>query len=146
MTKYLEYSLDKFIFKVATDRVYHTAGVWAKEYDGLIRLGLSDFLQQRSGDVAFVTVIEAGSNLSVGDDFADIETIKVDISLPKPVDGTLDSVNQSLELEPEIINEDPYGNGWLAAINATDWPRDRAKLMDPQAFFEQMKSEAEKEV
>ena len=64
MTKILETTVDKFIFRVETDRYYNSEGVWAKEEDGRIRIGLSDFVQQRSGDVAFAEVKPVGTKPS----------------------------------------------------------------------------------
>jgi glycine cleavage system H protein len=146
MAEFLEYTLDKFTFRVATDRYYNTDGVWAKEENGHVRIGLSDFLQQSSGDIAFADVAEVGTSLNVGDEVATIETIKVDISLPSPVAGTLIEPNPNMELEPEIINQDPYDEGWLAIVQAADWSADRARLLDPQAYYEHMKREAEQEI
>jgi glycine cleavage system H protein len=145
VSEYLEYTLDKFTFRVATDRYYNADGVWAKEKDSLIAIGLSDFLQQRSGDIAFADVAESGTRLDLGDEVASIETIKVNISLPSPVSGTVIETNPAMEMEPEIINEDPYGDGWLAIIKADDWLAGQAKLLNPQAYFEHMVAEAEEE-
>ena len=145
MSEFLEYTLDKFTFRVATDRYYNADGVWAKEDNGRFSIGLSDFLQQRSGDIAFADIVEPGSELSFGEEVASIETIKVDISLPSPITGTVIETNPVMEMEPEVINEDPYGGGWLAIIEVADWPADQAQLLDPQAYFEHMVAEAEEE-
>ena len=144
MVDYLEFTLDKFTFKVATDRYYHPDGVWAKEVDGRVTIGLSDFLQQRSGDIAFAEVAEAGTTLAAGDEVANIETIKVDISLPAPVSGTVVAVNPRLELEAEVINQAPYGEGWLAVIEAANWAADCAQLLSPDAYLVQMQAEDQK--
>ena len=145
VSEYLEYALDKFTFRVATDRYYSAYGVWAKKENEAITIGLSDFLQQRSGDIAFAEVKETGTELGYGDEVADLETIKVDISLPSPVSGIIVEVNPAMETEPEVINEDPYGQGWLAVIEAADWPADQTQLLDPRAYFEHMKTEAKEE-
>ncbi|MCB9420310.1 MAG: glycine cleavage system protein H [Ardenticatenaceae bacterium] len=145
MAELLEYTLDKFTFKVATDRFYNPEGVWAKADGSRITVGVSDFFQQHNGDVAFAEVWEAGTAVSPDDEFATIETIKVDIELPCPISGTIVAVNENLELEAEVINQDPYGEGWLAAIEAADWAADRAKLMTPEVYFEYMKVQAQKE-
>jgi glycine cleavage system H protein len=145
VSEYLEYTLDKFTFRVATDRYYNADGVWAKEEDDQVAVGLSDFLQQRSGDIAFADVAESGTRLDLGDEVASIETIKVNISLPSPVSGTVIETNPAMEMEPEVINEDPFGDGWLAIIKAADWLADQAQLLDPQAYFEHMVAEAEEE-
>jgi glycine cleavage system H protein len=145
MPDFLEFTVDKFIFQVATDRLYTTAGVWARSEGSLVRIGVSDFLQQRSGDVAFAEVKPARTRLDYDDEVAVIETIKVDISLGSPVSGTIMEINPALETAPEVINQDPYGGGWLALLDATDWEIDRARLLDPQAYFEKIKQLAEEE-
>jgi len=146
MTEFLETTLDKFIFKVATDRYYSSEGLWALSDGNRIRIGLSDFLQQRSGDVAFAEVKPIGTALAVGDEVATIETIKVNVILSSPVNGKVVEMNQAMETAPEAINQDPYGEGWLAVIEATDWEGDRAALLDPQAYFTLMKGQAGEEV
>ena len=142
MSKFLETTVDKFTFKVAMDRFYTSEGVWAKEENGLIRIGLSDFVQQRSGDVAFAEIKPAGTVLAVGDEMAVIETIKVNITYTAPVNGKIIEVNPVMNDAPEAINQDPYGSGWLAVMEATDWVAERARLLDPQAYFNIMKGQA----
>jgi glycine cleavage system H protein len=145
MLDFLEIMVDKFTFKVATDRSYSSEGVWAKEENGRVRIGLSDFVQQRSGDVAFADVKPAGSTLATGDEVAVIETIKVNIAFASPVNGNIVEVNPAMNDAPEAINQDPYGTGWLAVLEIADWEAERAKLLDPQAYFVIMKSQAEEE-
>jgi glycine cleavage system H protein len=145
MTDYLETTVDKFIFRVATDRYYSAEGLWAKPEGDLVRIGLSDFLQQRNGDVAFAELKEVGAELTPEDEIAVIETIKVDISFTSPVKGKIIEVNPLMDDRPERINQDPYGEGWLALIQAADWDSDRARLLDPQKYFEKMKVEAVQE-
>ena len=145
MPEYLETTVDKFIFRVATDRYYNDEGIWAQAEGKRVRVGLSDFLQQRSGDVAFAEVKPEGTALSAGDEIALIETIKVNVSLPSPVGGKIVEVNPAMEIAPEAINQDPYGEGWLAVIEAPDWEADRARLLDPEAYFRLMKGQAEEE-
>ncbi len=145
MSEVLETTIDKFTFKVAVDRFYNEEGVWAKEEDGRVRIGLSDFVQQRSGDVAFAEIKPAGTNLRAGDEVAVIETIKVNITYTSPVNGRIIEVNPMMNNAAEVINQDPYGAGWLAIIEVAEWDADRLKLLDPQAYFKIMKSQAEAE-
>jgi len=79
MPEFLETTVDKFTFKVATSRLYAQGRLWIKPEDGLARIGLSDYLQQTSGDVAFADVEPEGTALTPGDDLASVETIKVDL-------------------------------------------------------------------
>jgi glycine cleavage system H protein len=145
MPEFLETTVDKFIFRVATDRLYNGEGVWAQAEGNRVRIGLSDFLQQRSGDIAFAEVKPVATELAFGDEVAVIETIKVDIALSSPVAGIVVEVNPDMEIAPEAINQDPYGKGWLAVIQASNWDADRALLLDPPAYFAKMKVEAEEE-
>jgi glycine cleavage system H protein len=145
MTEFLETTVDKFTFKVATDRRYTAEGLWALLEDGRARVGLTDFLQQHSGDVAFAEVKPSGTVLNAGDEIGTIETIKVDIVLSSPVSGTVVEANPALADAPEVINQDPYG-AWLALVELTDWAADQANLLSPEAYFEQMKRQAEEEV
>ena len=143
--EYLEFTLDKFTFKVATDRLYHPDGLWAKADGNRITIGLSDFRQQTSGDIVFAEVAEVGASLAVGDEVAHIETIKIDISLPCPFSGVVMEVNPRLEMQAEIINQEPYEAGWLAVLEAVNWEADRASLLEPDAYFVHMRAEAEEE-
>jgi glycine cleavage system H protein len=145
MTEFLKTTVDKFIFKVATDRFYSSEGLWALEEGNHIRIGLSDFLQQRSGDVAFAEIKPVDTVLVAGDDVAMIETIKVNISLTAPVNGKVVKVNPAMNDAPEAINQDPYGKGWLAIIEATKWEVDKVTLLKPQTYFKLMKGQAEEE-
>jgi len=146
MPEFLEMTVDKFIFRVATDRYYSGEGVWAQAEGNRVRIGLSDFLQQRSGDIAFVEVKPEGTVLAFGDNVAMIETIKVAIDLHSPVVGRVIEVNPAMETTPEVINQDPYGEGWLTVIEAEDWESDRARLLDSQAYFALVQEQAEEEM
>jgi glycine cleavage system H protein len=150
MPEYLEAIVDKFTFRVAADRLYGSDGVWVfwvqPQQEGQVRVGVTDYLQQHNGDVAFVSVKAPGTRLQTGDEFADIETMKVTISLASPVAGTIVEINKALELTPEIVNQDPYGSGWLALIETTNWETDRGKLLDPQAYLTAMRTQAEEEL
>ena len=145
MTEFLEFTVDKFTFKIAMDRLYNTEGLWAKPEENHIRIGLSDFIQQHNGDVAFAEVKAAGTEIIFDEEIATIETIKVNISLPSPVTGKIVEVNPTMSTAPEAINQDPYGTGWLALVQTVDWEADKARLLDPHAYFAKMKKEAEQE-
>lgn len=146
MADILEFTLDKFTFEVPTDRYYSEEGLWVRpEGDARVRIGLSDFVQQRSGDVAFARIRSPGTTLEVGDEVTVIETIKVDIYFDSPVAGEIVEVNPEMDTAPEAINQDPYGDGWLAIIEAEDWEADRERLLDAEAYFERMKADAEEE-
>jgi glycine cleavage system H protein len=145
MINYMELKIDKFIFRVAEDRLYTPFGIWVLEEGDLVRIGLSDFLQQRSGDIAFVEIKLPGTQLAPGDEFGAIETIKVNISLDSPLTGQVVETNPAIESTPELINQEPYGSGWVALIKPERWTAEKAGLLDPQAYFSRIKHEAEME-
>ena len=142
----LELSVDKFTFRVPEGLCFNDTGVWVKWEGNTARLGLSDFAQQRSGDMAFVEVKPIGTLLEPGDEFASIETIKVNISLPSPVTGKIVQVNPALQDAPELINQTPYDKGWLAVVELTNRENDKAKLLDAEAYYAAIKRQAEDEV
>ena len=122
MPEFLQITIDKFIFRVATDRLYSPHGVWMLETGGgRVRVGVSDYVQQRNGDVAFVHSRPKGTSLAQGDELAELETIKATVDVISPLAGTIVEVNAALDLNPENVNQDPYGKGWLAVIEAADW-------------------------
>jgi glycine cleavage system H protein len=144
--EFLEIIVDKFTFKVATDHFYSREGVWALAEGNRVRIGLSDYLQQRSGDIAFAEIKPVGTVLANGEEVASIETIKVTVALGSPINGTVSEVNPVMDTAPEAINQDPYGAGWLAVITASDWDVDRSQLLDAAAYFDVIKREAEEEM
>ena len=142
MAEFLETTVDKFTFRAPLDRLYTSGHLWLKEEGGMLRVGLTDYLQQTSGDVAFAEVTVAGSRLAAGEVLATIETIKVNLDVASPLSGIVHATNPALEGTPELVNQDPYGQGWLALLAPDDWAAQRAGLLDPQTYFEHMKAEA----
>jgi len=145
MPEYLATTVDKFTFKVATDRLYNSDGTWVKEEGGRVRIGISDFIQQRSGDIAFADVQPLGTELTPADLIVNIETIKVDMDVSSPLSGTILEINPHMDEAPEVINQDPYGEGWILMVEPSNWEAEKAQLLDAQTYFEQMKVEAEEE-
>lgn len=150
MPEFLETTFDKFMFKVARDRLYTRDGVWllaSAASDGVaVQMGITDYLQQHSGDIAFVNLKRAGTALNGGDEFAEIETIKVNVGLPSPISGSIQDVNKALEMNPEFVNQDPYGKGWLVLMRPDNWEAESSKLLDANEYFDFMRSEIEQEL
>jgi glycine cleavage system H protein len=150
MPEYLEITVDKFTFKVARDRLYTRDGLWVlptESADGVtVRIGVTDYLQQHSGDAAFANVKRTGTALQVGDDFAELETIKVNVALPSPIAGEIVDVNRSLEINPEFVNQDPYGKGWLVLVKPADWEATRSSLLDANAYLDIMRAQIDEEL
>ena len=148
MPKYLEMTADKFTFRVATDRLYSTEGVWVLPEPGStrVRVGVADYLQQHNGDVAFANVKAVGTKLAAGGQFAEIETIKAMVDLHAPVSGAIVEVNAALNASPEAINQAPYEAGWLAVIEPAAWETERSKLLDAAAYFAVMQGQVQEDL
>lgn len=141
MGEFLQISHDKYLFKIMTDRRYSRDGIWAMPGAMGVTMGLSDYQQQRAGDMAFAALPQAGVELGAGDELASLETIKVDLSLGSPVAGMVTAANGALEMEAELINLDPYGRGWLVMIQPDDWERDQAALLSPEQYAAHIEAE-----
>lgn len=148
MTDFIELTVDKFTFRIATDRNYDAQGLWLRDTPGGVRVGLSDYLQQRIGDVAFAEVKPEGTLLQVGEEIASLETIKVNLAVSSPLAGTVSARNPLLETEPEVLNADPYGNGWLADVTPDPGSTDGedVSVLTPEEYLAVIEAEARSEV
>lgn len=142
----IELMVDKFIFRFPKGLLYSEAGLWIRQENNLIRIGLSDFAQQRNGDIAFANLKSTGTAVDVGDEIASIETVKVDFSLPSPVKGKIVEVNSILAESPELINQEPYGRGWMAVVQPENLEQDLGRLMTAEAYSALVRQQAEAEL
>lgn len=138
-------TVDKFTFRVKNGLWYNRTGVWVDVNlaTSTARIGLSDFRQQSSGDIAFVDIMPTGTAVVQGSEITNLETVKVDLEVPSPVTGSILRINAALTDAPELINQDPYGSGWLAEVRLAAWEADRVHLLDAAAYFEVVRAEAE---
>jgi glycine cleavage system H protein len=91
---------------------------WAlNEGDGRVRVGITDYAQDALGDVVYVDIPETGTSVRAGDAFGEVESTKSVSDLYSPVSGTVVERNPLLEDRPELVNEDPYGEGWLVVVD-----------------------------
>ena len=113
---------------------YAESHEWAKlEADDNVRMGISDFAQDALGDVVFVEVPEIGAELTAGEPCSEVESTKSVSDVNAPVSGTVVAVNEALESNPELVNSDPYGEGWFAVIAASD-PSELDNLLSAQGY------------
>jgi glycine cleavage system H protein len=93
---------------------------WVAVDGGRARVGITDFAQDALGDVVFVQLPESGANVSAMSSVAEVESTKSVSDIYAPVSGTVVEVNAALESTPELLNQDPYGNGWIFVIEISD--------------------------
>ena len=117
---------------------------WARdEGDGRIRVGITDYAQDALGDVVYVDVPEKGTEVTAGQPFGEVESTKSVSDVYAPVSGTVIERNTALEERPELVNEHPYGDGWMIAIQVETV--DLVELLDAaayEAFIQQEQGEA----
>lgn len=143
---FMEVTYDKFIFRVKKGYLYHSGECWAKEENGLVTVGLTDFLQKTAGDVAFLEPPEVGAEVAQGGEAGVIETIKTTVTLISPAGGVIREVNTALEDNPQLMNTDPYGEGWVFKLAPAGWEKDKKELMDDDTYFPIMEEKIKKEM
>jgi glycine cleavage system H protein len=106
--------------EVPDDLKYTAEHEWARISGTTVRIGITDFAQQSLGDVVYVSLPEVGAAITRGEPFGEVESTKSVSELFGPVDGTVSARNDALEGQPEVINSDPYGAGWIIEIEVSD--------------------------
>ena len=112
------------------DLLYSESHEWVREYDGVARVGLTDYAQRELGDIVFVALPDVGEDAVRGERIADVESVKAVSEVISPLSGTIKEVNRAAADEPEIINSDPYG-AWLFEIGNIS---DREGLLSPDDY------------
>ena len=112
------------------DLKYSKSHEWIKYEDGVAVIGISDFAQDALGDVVFVNLPAVGDEVTAGESFGDVESVKAVSDLISPVSGVVLEVNEDLEDAPESLNEDPYGAWIIKVENVTD----EEELLDAAAY------------
>jgi glycine cleavage system H protein len=111
---------------------------WARQDGDKVRVGISDYAQDQLGDVVFVELPQAGDKFSKGDAFGSVESVKAVSELFMPIGGEISATNNKLEDEPELVNGQPYGDGWMIEVKV-DNASELDQLMDKNAYLEMLK-------
>lgn len=98
------------------DRRYTKEHEWVREEDGRVTVGITDYAQDQLGDVVFVGLPEPGTEVTAGQPLGEVESTKSVSDVYSPVSGTVLEKNAEVEQNPELVNRDPYGSGWLVII------------------------------
>jgi len=118
------------------DDLYYTEDhEWLRVENGTATVGITDFAQSELGDIVFVELEPEGTELGQDDIFGTIEAVKTVSELYMPVSGTITAFNDELELAPETVNDDPYGEGWMIEIEIAN-PDEIDDLMEADAYAE----------
>ena len=118
--------------KVLDDRKYADSHEWVKVDGEVATIGISDYAQHALGNIVYVDMPEVGDEVSQGDDFGAVESVKAASDLISPVSGEVVEVNEELVDKPELINEDAFNN-WIIKVKLSD-PAELDKLMDAESY------------
>lgn len=118
--------------KVLDDRKYADSHEWVKLDGDVATIGISDYAQHALGNIVYVDMPEVGDEVSQGEDFGAVESVKAASDLISPISGEVVEVNEELVDKPELINEDAFGN-WIIKVKVSD-PSELDKLMDAEAY------------
>jgi glycine cleavage system H protein len=102
------------------DIKYHREHAWVRVEGKNATIGITDFAQQQLGDIVYVDLPEAETEVDADSELCEIESTKATSPVISPISGSIREVNDDLADSPEVINEDPYGNGWIAVIAMSD--------------------------
>lgn len=117
-----------------TDLRYTSDHEWIREGDDdVVRIGITAFAQDALGDVVYVSLPAVGDTLATGDACGEVESTKSVSDIYAPIDGEVVAVNSALDATPELVNSDPYGEGWMFEVRASD-PAALEALLDASAY------------
>ena len=140
MGEFLEVEVLGKRYLVKTGLRYTETHEWAKSENGLVREGVTDYAQKELKDVVGVELPEVGAEVKMGESIGVLESVKAVADVYAAVSGVVAEVNERLLEEPELVNRDPYGEGWFVAIKPSN-PEEREKLLTPEQYAEHIKRE-----
>ena len=115
---------------------------WVRAEGDKVRVGISDYAQDQLDDVVFVELPQVGDTFEKGEEFGTVESVKAVSELYMPVGGEIIAINSILEDSPQLVNESPYGEGWMIDVRPTD-PTEMDALLTRQAYLEMLGKESE---
>ena len=124
-------------FEIPGELRYMESHEWARKENGTARVGISDFAQDELGDIVFVEFPDEGDAITHDEAFGVVESIKAVSDLYAPVSGTVIATNDALLDAPELVNDDPYGEGWMLEVDLDD-PDELDDLLDADAYRDQI--------
>ena len=123
-------------YEVAEGLFYHKEHLWARIEDGKARIGMTDFALKKIREIVWVELPNVGDNITQNESFGTMESVKATQDLVAPVSGTIQEVNEKLKSKPGLLNEDPYGEGWILIVNPTNIDAELKEIMDFSAAVE----------
>lgn len=120
--------------QIPGDLIYTKDHEWARIEGNTVTVGITDYAQDKLGDVVFIEIQEEGTVLKQGEKFGTVESVKSVSDIFSPFSGTVKEVNKDLLDHPEFVNKDPYGKAWMIRLTAIDIENEKKSLMDAEAY------------
>jgi len=121
---------------------YHTEHEWIRQENQTAVLGITHFAQDALGDVVYLELPKVGAEVRSGQEIGEVESTKTTSPVYTPVSGKILAVNEELKEKPELVNQDPYGRGWIVKIQMSD-PSEAKRLMDAREYGAYLKEKAD---
>ena len=118
---------------IPADLRYSSDHEWVRVDGAMATIGITEYAQDALGDVVFVEMPDTGLDVAAGESVSEVESTKSVSDIYAPITGAIIEVNEALAEQPELLNSDPYGAGWICRINITD-PAELDHLMDAEAY------------
>lgn len=142
--EYLVVTHDKFEFRIpAADYWFNENDVWVRPLGDVARVGISDYMQQSLTDINFVDAPAIDLAVEQFGELGTLESSKAVFEVVAPVAGTVVAVNPDVVSNPTLMNEDPYGKGWIVELKLSNWPEDQELLLNSEAYAKAVKHKAE---
>lgn len=127
-------------YKILEGLYYSKDWMWIKIEDGKVRIGVTDYAQKQMREIVFAELPNVGAQVRKGEPFGTLESVKAVSDLVSPLTGRVIEVNERASESPEVVNEDPYGEGWLIAIEPANLEEELKTLMNFEQAVEWYKS------
>lgn len=134
---------DKYEFRIPKDQYFiNENDVWARPLGDRARVGISDYMQQRLTDINYFDPPQIGAVVEQFGELGSVKSTKAAYEIVSPVSGRVVAVNQEVMDVPELVNEDPYGRGWLVEVELADWQEDKQLLLDAAKYADSVERKA----
>ena len=118
---------------IPADLRYSSDHEWVRREGNLVTIGITEYAQDSLGDIVFVEAPDTGRAVAAGESFTEVESTKSVSDIYAPVSGSIAAINEALESQPELLNSDPYGDGWICTIEMSE-PGEFDSLLDADAY------------
>ncbi len=138
-------TIEKFHIQIPKNLLYSTDDLWVKPQDSGVLLGITDFFQLVLGDIMFVEIRKSSGAIKKGAEIGSIESLKTVLDLISPISGKILETNPAIVEKTEILNKDPYFNGWVCKIQPSNFKVEREALMTAEAYVQLVRKKSEEE-